>query len=450
MNRSLKRALAALFMGAFADAAVYAGQATDMPLDDPAASMPDGHDMSHMSMSNADSMAPTDPMMMGALGRYSMNREASGTSWQPDSATHGGVHLMEGNWMLMGHALLNGVYDWQQGPRGSTDTFASGMLMGMARRHFERGDGVQFRAMLSPEPLMGKSGYPLLLATGESANGTTPLVDRQHPHDLFMELSGTYSRDLGPKDSFFFYGGLPGEPAFGPPAFMHRQSILDSPEAPISHHWLDSTHITYGVATLGYIHDDFKFEVSRFHGREPDQFRYNIEHGALDSTSARLSWNPTREWSLQASWAKQISPEQLQPDKNERRLSGSAIYTHQFGEHTGWSTTVAWGRRHSSGDDALNAYVLESALQPTDLWTAFARFEREKNNELIALGPRAGTAYNVAKTSIGAIRNIRLTEHIKVGAGALYAFNFLPETLAPLYGRTHPQGAMAFVRLNVD
>lgn len=389
-------------------------------------------------------------MMMGMLGSYPMTREASGTSWQPDSSTHNGMHLMEGEWMLMGHALLNGVYDWQQGPRGGTETFVSGMCMGLVNRHFESGDTLQFRAMASPEPLMGKSGYPLLLATGETANGTTPLVDRQHPHNLFMELSGTYSHVLTQEDSVFFYSGLPGEPAFGPPAFMHRQSVLDSPEAPITHHWLDSTHISDGVATVGLVHGSWKIEASRFHGREPDQFRYRIEHGALDSTSARLSWNPTREWSLQASWADQMSPEQLQPDKNERRLSASAIYTHQLGERASWSTTVAWGRRHSTGDQALNAYVLESSLKPTGLWTLFARAEREKNDELISTGPLQGSAYTVGKTSIGAIRDFRLTAHISVGVGALYALNFVPEALATLYGRTDPQGAMAFIRLKTE
>jgi hypothetical protein len=231
---------------------------------------------------------------------------------------------------------------------------------------------------------------------------------------------------------------------------MHRQSILDSPEAAISHHWLDSTHITDGVVTVGVIHDAWKIETSRFHGREPDQFRYTIEHGALDSSSARLSWNPTREWSVQASWADQISAEQLQPDKNEKRWSASAIYTHQIGERTWWSTTAAWGRRRSTGDEALSAYVLESSLRPTDLWTLFARAEREKNDELIIMGPLQGAAYTVGKTSIGAIRDFRLTQHVKVGAGALYAFNFVPEALAPLYGRTDPRGAMAFIRLKVD
>ena len=145
---------------------------------------------------------------------------------------------MSGDWTLMAHGTLNLVYDHQSGRRGDDKAFASGMLMGMARRPIGNGT-LQFKAMLSPEPLMGKSGYPLLLASGETANGADRLIDRQHPHDLFMELSASVSQNIGPKSSVFLYAGLPGEPAFGPPAFMHREAILDSPEAPISHHWLE-------------------------------------------------------------------------------------------------------------------------------------------------------------------------------------------------------------------
>ena len=428
--------LAALF--SFAVGALFAFALPAVAADAPP-SMPADHDMSHMSMD-----------MSGALGSYSMTREASGTSWQPDSAAHAGLHVMQGDWMLMGHALLNGVYDWQQGPRGDTDTFISGMVMGMAQRHFDSGNTVQLRAMLSPEPLIGKSGYPVLLASGETADGSTQLVDRQHPHDLFMELSGTYSHEFSGQDSVFLYAGLPGEPAFGPPAFMHRQSILDSPEAPISHHWLDSTHITYGVVTAGVVHDTWKIEASRFHGREPDQFRYNIEYGTLDSTSARLSWNPARDWSLQASWAHQVSPEQLAPDKDQTRFSASAIYTRQLGEQAWWSTTLAWGNRRSTGDAALNAYMIESALKPDEKWTIFARAERERNDELLLTGPVEGNAFTVGKASVGAIRDFRVADHVVVGAGALYALNLLPATLGAYYGRTDPQGAMAFLRFKVD
>jgi hypothetical protein len=197
--------------------------------------------------------------------------------------------------------VLNLVYDHQSGRRGDDKLFVSGMMMGLARRPL--GDGtLQFRVALSPDPLMGKRGYPLLLASGETADDVDHLIDRQHPHDFFMELSAAASENIGQRSSIFIYAGLPGEPAFGPPAFMHREAIMDSPEAPISHHWLDSTHITFGVLTAGLVHDRLKVEVSRFNGREPDQHRWNIETGPLDSTSVRLSWNPTRTLALQGSW----------------------------------------------------------------------------------------------------------------------------------------------------
>ena len=383
--------------------------------------------------------------MTGALGSYPMTREASGTSWQPDASEHAGVHGAGGGWMLMGHALLNAVYDTQSGPRGDDKGLVSGMLMGMARRGFESGGTLQLRAMLSPDPFMGARGYPLLLASGETADGLAPLVDRQHPHDLFMELSASYTQPLGGATSIFVYGGLPGEPAFGPPAFMHRQSILDSPEAPISHHWLDSTHITFGVVTAGLIVDNIKLEASRFRGREPDQHRYDIETGALDSTALRLSWNPTANWSLQVSWADVKGPEQLAPDENTTRWSASAIYTRPLGEHRWWSTTAAWGRR-SSGNDQLDAYVLESAVKLNEAWTIFGRAERTETNELMG---DHGPIFTVGKVSVGAIHDWTVAEHVKVGLGGLYALNFTPAGLDAVYGG-RPHGAMAFVRLKIE
>jgi len=378
----------------------------------------------------------------GALGWYPRTREASGTAWQPDSSLHGGVHAQAGEWELMGHALLNAVFDWQQGPRGGDRMFLAGTIMGTARHNFSDGSGgvLQFRAMLSPDPLMGRRGYPLHLAAGESADGVTRLVDRQHPHDFFVELSASYSRPIG-DGSLFLYAGLPGEPAFGPPPFMHRMSIMDSPEAPISHHWLDSTHVAFGVVTAGLILSNVKLEASRFNGREPDQHRWNIETGPLDSTALRLSWNPTRDLSLQASWAHLVSPEQLQPGENSTRWSASAIYTRDLGGNGWWSATLAWGRR-----DRHDAFVLESAagLGP---WTLFGRAELAENDELA--GGRHGPAFTVGKVSLGAIRDFRVAPHVRLGLGGLYAFNFVPDALRPSYGG-NPEGLMAFLRLRVD
>lgn len=396
------------------------------------------HDMAAMPAK----AEPRPAAMTGALGDYPMSREASGTAWQPDASIHDGLQAAAGDWTLMGHLTLNAVYDWQQGPRGEETGFVSGMAMGMARRDLGGGT-LQLRAMLSPEPMMGRRGYPLLLASGETADGATPLIDRQHPHDFFMELSASYSHRLSDEASLFVYAGLPGEPAFGPPAFMHRRSILDSPEAPISHHWLDSTHIAFGIVTAGLVAGDLKIEGSRFNGREPDQHRYDIETGPLDSTALRLSWNPIRTLSLQASWAHLVGPEQLEPAVNSTRWSASAILTRPLGADGWWSTTLAWGRR--DGDDA---FVLESAAG-LGRWTIFGRAEIAENDELIFAGGHHGPRYTIGKVSLGAVRDFRVAAHVRLGIGALYAINFVPAPLEALYAG-NPDGAMAFIRLKVD
>src|SRR5689334_9042641 len=248
-----------------------------------------------------------DMMMQGALGPYAMSREASGTSWQPDDTPMEGFHAMTDDWMFMVHGYADLVYDRQGGDRGDEKVFVPGMFMAMGQRPAGPGTWA-VRAMLSLDPMMGAKGYPLLFQTGETADGQTHLVDRQHPHDLFMELATTYSVPVG-EGSMFGYVGLPGEPALGPPAFMHRASGMRIPEAPLAHHWLDSTHISMGVVTLGMRRGAWTFEASRFNGREPDAHRWDIETRRLDSTSARITWSPSPEWSIQASHADIRSPD---------------------------------------------------------------------------------------------------------------------------------------------
>ena len=388
--------------------------------------------------------------MNGALGPYPMQRESSGTSWQPDTSGHIGWMNSSGDWTLMAHGVLNLVYDHQSGRRGDDKAFASGMLMGMAQRPVGNGT-LQFKAMVSPDPLMGKSGYPLLLASGETANGTDRLIDRQHPHDFFMELSASVSQDIGPKSSVFVYAGLPGEPAFGPPAFMHRDAIMDSPEAPISHHWLDSTHIVFGVLTGGLVLDRFKVEVSRFNGREPDQHRWNIETGPLDSTSVRLSWNPTAELALQGSWGHFEDSEQLEPGVDQKRWSASALYAREVAPSWKLAGTLAWGRKtieHHGESLKDDAFVAEASVKHAS-WTVFGRGEITENREPIDLAEH-GPAYRVGKISLGAVRDFRVAEHFTLGAGGLLAVNFVPDGLAPLYGGHNPVGAMGFLRLKLD
>jgi hypothetical protein len=422
----------------------------------PAATPPTGEpQMDHGQMQHGAAPAGEHAgheAMTAALGPYPMTRESSGTAWQPDMSGHMGPMIQSGDWHLMGHGVLNLVYDHQSGRRGDDKAFVSGMLMGMAQRSLGNGT-LQFRASLSPDPLMGKTGYPLLLASGETADGDTRLIDRQHPHDFFMELSASVSQNIGPKSSVFLYAALPGEPAFGPPAFMHREAIMDSPEAPISHHWLDSTHISFGVLTAGLVHDRFKVEVSRFNGREPDQRRWNIETAPLDSTTVRVSWNPTPELALQGSWGHFEDPEQLEPGVDQKRWSTSALYAREIAPGWKLAGTLAWGRKtidHHGEALKDDAYVAEAALK-SGAWTAFVRGEIAENRELVeAEEGEHGPAFRVGKVSIGVVHDFRVADHLALGVGGLFAVNFVPDGLEPLYGGSNPIGAMGFVRLKIE
>jgi uncharacterized cupredoxin-like copper-binding protein len=383
--------------------------------------------------------------MRGMYGPYAMTREASGTSWVPDASPHQGIHRMYGEWSTMTHGIANFIYDRQGGARGDTKTFSTSMLMVMAQRPAAEGT-FGLRGMVSADPLMGKRGYPLLLQTGESANGQ-PLIDRQHPHDLFMELAASYSHPLGERASAFIYAGLPGEPALGPPAFMHRFSSEDNPEAPISHHWLDSTHITYGVVTLGYIYDGVKIEGSIFRGREPDERRYDIETGKLDSAAVRLSFNPTAAWALQVSRGRIKSPEELHPDSDVDRTTASAIYHHSFASAT-MQTTAAWGRNAPTHGEATNVWLAESAMRFARTHTVFARAERADKNELFpADDPRADEKFRVGKLSVGYIYDLPRESRFRIGVGGLVSRYSIPAELEPLYG--HPTSFMLFARVKL-
>jgi len=395
------------------------------------------HDMPGMDMSDTGHGMP----MHGQLGRYGMSREASGTSWQPQAAPHSAIHVMADDWMVMLHGRLSGIGDWQSGPRGDDQFFSTSMAMAMATKDLANGDTLGLKAMLSGDPLMGRRGYPLLLASGETADGVTHLVDRQHPHDLVMELSASYSHPLTEKDSLFLYAGYPGEPALGPSAYMHRVSSADNPMTPIAHHWLDSTHVSFGVVTAGLVHDDVKLEVSQFTGREPDQFRFNFDAARFDSTSVRLSWNPTPNWSLQLSHGWLKSPEGLDPDIDERRFTASATWFNQFA-FGAVAATLAFGNKNLSDGTDENAFLIETEFKPDQAWTLFARGETIESTELVP----GGAVRGAGEISLGVIHDWRLAEHWKFGLGGLYAFDFAPSSSAASYGSA-PHGAMAFVRL---
>lgn len=387
--------------------------------------------------------------MPGMYGRYPMSRDSSGTSWQPESTPLQGIHFTHKNWMLMLDAWINLIYDQQGGKRGGEKTFSTSMFMFMAQTPLAKGE-FGFRSMLSLDPLMGKKGYPLLLQNGETGDGLTPLVDRQHPHDLFMELACTYSLPLSEESSVFAYFGLPGEPALGPPAFMHRFSGMDYPAAPITHHWLDSTHITYGVATAGYIWKNLKFEASSFTGREPNQNRWDIETPRFDSFSSRVSFNPAKNWALQASFGYIKSPEQLEPGVDIRRTSVSAIFNKPLPD-ANWQITFAWGRNDKISGNTLDGFLLESAFKIKDAHTILSRFERVAKDELFPCedSPLHGEKIDVNKLTLGYIYDFPAFKRMKWGIGATFDVNIIPAKMHPDYGNT-PLGYMLFVRLKLD
>lgn len=383
--------------------------------------------------------------MRGLLGNYPRTREASGTSWQPDTVPHEGVHAMFGEWMLMAHGFANVIYDNQGGERGDRKVFSSNMLMWMADHPLGSGT-FGARSMLSLEPLtIGRKGYPLLLQTGETADGETPLIDRQHPHDFFMELAATYSVPLTPGSSFFGYVGLPGEPALGPPAFMHRFSGMDNPEAPLTHHWLDSTHITFGVGTLGYIWRQVKIEGSVFRGREPDEDRWDMEAPRFDSYATRLSYNPTPAWTLQASFGHLDSPEQLEPEVDTDRFTISASYHKAWGgQH--WQTTAAWGRNRNDPGRDLDGFLMETLLNFQRTHTFFGRVENVEKNELFDEGNTLhGKSFTVNKASLGYIYDFPEWHEVQWGIGGLGSLHFLPNRIESAYDET-PFSFMIFVR----
>lgn len=397
-----------------------------------------------MDMSSPEHM---HHMMKGFYGEYSMYREGSGTSWVPESSPMNFIHWMPNDWMIMIEGNANFVFDHQGGDRGDRKSFSESMFMMMAT-HPLAGGRIGFRTMATLEPLMGKDGYPLIFQNGETADGVNPLIDRQHPHDLFMELAATYSHPTTENASVFAYVGYPGEPALGPPTFMHRFSGMINPEAPIVHHWMDSTHVTFGVATLGYIWRQFKLEGSIFTGREPDEDRWNFDKAKFDSYSWRFTANPTDRWSFQVSQGFLESSEQLEPDVIQRRATASTMYNLPFGNHN-WQTTFAWGQDRNHPGKKLNAYLLESSLWLNHAHSIFGRAERVEKDELFETGPLVGQVFTINKFSLGYAYDLQMADHLKFGMGAMGSAYIFPKTLDTSYGE-HPLSFMLFGRVMLN
>lgn len=403
--------------------------------------------MSGMSMAedhqHHGSMNDMNMDAMMSFGGIPDSRSASGTAWQPDATPMFAHHWMLGDWMTMAHYNVFAGYDQQSGARGDHQFNSINWFMLMATKRSGENE-FTLRGMFSLEPWTTTlKGYPLLFQSGESYQGA-PLVDRQHPHDFFMELAARYRRLLPSNAVLSLYVAPSGEPALGPPAFPHRPSAMDNPAAPISHHWLDSTHISFGVLTAGIAREKWQLEGSWFNGREPDEHRWNIDDPKLDSYAGRLTWNPTPAWSAQVSYGYLKSPEALQPDEHVRRTTASVMNFKPLGENRHLATTLAWGVNHTGHADS-NAVLLESSLGGKML-TVFGRAEYvEKTGEELQLAPEE-KKFGVTQLELGASRELVHGRPWQLALGAAVTYSFAPDSLDALYGK-HPVGYWIFLRL---
>lgn len=368
----------------------------------------------------------------------------SGTSRLPgNDGEMRGLHAMTGNWMLMAHGFISAQYTNHSGPRGDDKFYSTSMAMFSAERDTSFGR-VQFKSMLSLEPAMNARGYPNLFATGETAGGQ-PLVDRQHPHDLFMELAVRVDFNLGGNAKAFLYGGPVGEPALGPGAFMMRQSARLNPEPPITHHWFDSTHITYGVVTAGIATPKFQFEASAFRGAEPDEKRWDIETPKLDSWSVRGTWTPSPRWAVQASYGQIRQPEALHPGQDEHRFTASVHYAHG----KGLSAMAAFSNKQRVPGGSLTAWLAEANWNLDEHNTLFGRIENVANDELFPdhAHPLHDRTFRVTKFQAGYARRIPIGP-VELALGGSISAYAKPAALTPYYGE-HPIGYTLFAKISL-
>jgi hypothetical protein len=399
----------------------------------------------HMDMSTLDPATMSSTTDIGTP----MTREGSGTSWMPDADTVYARMFGRGDDMEMTHGAL-----WVRGihtgtPRGADALVAPGWLMYMRTHPTSAGAQLAFRAMLTPDPFsVGGQGYPILFQSGEQWRNQ-PLHDDQHPHDFVSELALSYSGQLGRAYSAYLYAGYPGEPALGPPAFMHRPIAYDLAAAPIGHHWQDATHITFGVVTAGVASTKFKAEASAFTGREPNEARYNFDPVRLDSKSGRLSWNPSASIATQVSYGFVRSPESLTPGVDVRRTSASVMYARPFGYDASWTHALIWGRNSDTDGDRSDSYLYETEYR-RDGNALFARFEnvRKSGHELVLAPPLAEPLYNVGAYTVGFVHDLpRRLGTTVAGIGMDVTLNSKPAALSNVYGAGAPFSFEVFYRL---
>ncbi len=391
--------------------------------------MHDMHDMDGMSMSKA----PLD---------ISEGRDGSGSSWLPDNTPILGPMRHAGPWMLMAHgqAFLQSIT--VTADRGDRQLGSVNWVMGMAQR---AAAGGQFttRLMMSAEPLtVGRCGYPDLLQSGESCRGAA-LHDRQHPHDLFMEVVARYAHAVSANVAVEVSGGPAGEPALGPTAFPHRPSASPQPLAPISHHWLDATHVSFGVATGGVYGRRWKAEASVFNGREPDDLRFGFDRGSWNSWSTRATWMPSPAVVVQASTGRLRDAERDEAGLVDISRSTVSMTYHRRLEGRLWATTLAWGRNRAKGA-ADHAVLVETSAGLSVKDTVFARAEWvQKSGHDLDVETAPDDVFGVAKVQGGYTRWLGAAAGLRLGVGGSLGIARLPRGLRPLYG-PHPVEAALF------
>lgn len=416
------------------------------------------NEMGDMPMGENSLMLMSDGLMKicigpGTLNTLPMGQMGSGSSWQPATSPMYMTSKMVGNWTVFIHADAKLGVNSQGGPRGVTKFESSNWIMPMAYHHAGPGT-LQLRGMFSLEPFtLPPGGSPQLFQTGETYKGQ-PLIDKQHPHDLFMELSGTYTVALGEKGTWFTYLGFPGEPSLGPTAFMHRLSASENPSAPLSHHLQDSTHIAFGVFSTGFTYRGLKLEGSIFNGREPDENRYDFEFNPWNSRSLRLSFAPNNNWSMQVSHGFLRNPETHAPG-DIRRTTASISYNKRF-TRGNWATTLIWGRNHTNNAGRvanLNGYTAESTVNFLDKNYIYTRLELADKNELLRAEDRQllgitdhHASFRIGAYTLGAAREIWNTNKFSLALGSDLTFYSKPDVLDAIYGN-NPISYKFFIRI---
>ena len=364
-----------------------------------------------------DSQHPGHPMAMtGALGPYPMTRESSGTAWQPDTSEHAGVEVMSGDWTLMAHGVLNLVYDHQSGPRGDDKAFACGMLMGMAQRPLGNGT-LQFKAMVSPDPLMGPSGYPLLLASGETANGRRPADRPPASARLLHGAVGLGLAEHRPEEqrlSLCRPAGRAGVRAAGLHAPRGDHGFArgaDQPPLAGLH-----AHQLRRGRPAGLVLDRVKLEVSRFNGREPDQHRWNIETGPLEFDRRSAFVEPDANARAAGELGAFHRSRAARARVDQKRWSASALWADEVAPGWKLAGTLAWGRKSVPGHSD-DAFAAEASL---------------KHAELDAVRPRRDDRESRADRSSTTVRPIA------VGQGFARRRSRFPNRRSLVIGRWRP------------